>query len=340
MRKLGALGWWVFVASALAGCQDEFPLGSWGERPLGQGGMESSAGGGGAGARTGGTAGAPAGAAGATMRADPTCNEVGTPGPVNAPGPLTTMGQSNIGTTNLYTDWSWPAPMDSIEWDLLPESDPPHDGYYWAHQFSFVNGLTGFFGLQAHGGFQLNPTTEDPKPKVDFTKMAVFWMGGSLPAELGDIEYPDARVMGVTARGTDWTTVHAKYEWSACTVYRLRLAKDGTDASGNVWYGAWIEDRSSLVLTKIGRIAVPPEWGQFSRLSTTLTTRVDDKPPAVTSCDQPEPASAIFGTPSGNENQLWPVGSPRFQSPLRCPSSRFTDLPEGVRHEIGLSLSP
>src|SRR6187399_2622506 len=229
MRKLGALGWWVFVASALAGCQDEFPLGSWGERPLGQGGMESSAGGGGAGARTGGTAGAPAGAAGATMRADPTCNEVGTPGPVNAPGPLTTMGQSNIGTTNLYTDWSWPAPMDSIEWDLLPESDPPHDGYYWAHQFSFVNGLTGFFGLQAHGGFQLNPTAEDPKPKVDFTKMAVFWMGGSLPAELGDIEYPDARVMGVTARGTDWTTVHAKYEWSACTVYRLRLAKDGTD---------------------------------------------------------------------------------------------------------------
>lgn len=328
MRTLAALGGWVFLASALSGCQDEFPLGSWGGRATnGQGGTEPSAGG------AGGTSGA-----GAMMRADPTCGEVGVPGPVNAPGPLTTMGQSNIGTTNLYTDWSWPAPADSLEWDLLPENDPPHDGYYWAHQFSFVNGLTGFFGLQAHGGFQLPPTTQDPTPTVDFTKMAVFWIGGStLPAELGDVPFPNARVLVVSGRGTEWTTVHAKYEWSACTAYRLRIAKDGTEPNGNVWYGAWIEDRSTLVLTKVGRIAVPPDWGQFSRLSTTLTTRIDDKPPAVTTCDQPEPASAIFGTPSGNEGQLWPVGSPRFQSPLRCPSSRFTDLPEGVRHEIGIS---
>jgi len=337
MRKLGALGGWLFAATVLAGCQDEFPLGSWGERPVdGQGGMGSGAGGTGT-AGTPGTAGNPV-----TMTvADPTCGEVGVPGPINAPGPLTTMGQSNIGTTNLYTDWSWPAPMDSLEWDVLPESDPPHDGYYWAHQFSFQNGLTGFFGFQAHGGFQLPPTTATPNPKVDFTKMAVFWIGGStLPAELGDVAYPDARVLVVSARGTEWTTVHAKYEWSACTAYRLRIAKDGTDPNGNVWYGAWIEDRSTQVLTKIGRIAVPPDWGQFSRLSTTFTTRIDDKPPVVTSCDQPEPASAIFGTPSANEGQLWPVGSPRFQSPLRCPSSRFTDLPEGVRHEIGIVAGP
>jgi len=332
MRKLGALGVGLVAAAGLAGCQDEFPLGSWGQAPgAGQGGMPATGGGVGAGAvDTAGTA-PMAGSPGVVTHVSPSCGEVGVPGPLNAPGQIGTPGSSDIGTTNLYTDWSWPAPVDSLEWDLVVELEPERDGYYWAHQFSFVNGLTGFFGLQAHGGFQLAADAG-----VDFVKMALLWIGGSkLTAELGDIQGEDARILVVPARGTEWTTIHAKYEWSPCTVYRLRFAKDGTDASGNVWYGAWIEDRTTTLLTKLGRIAVPQEWGQLSRLSTTFTTRIDDKPPPVTDCDQPEPASAIFGTPSANDGQLRPTPSNRFAM-LRCPSSRFTDLPEGVRHEIGL----
>jgi hypothetical protein len=228
--------------------------------------------------------------------------------------------------------------VDSLEWELVIETDPPNDGYYWAHQFSFVNGLTGFLGLQAHGGFQLKPTD-----RADFVKMAVFWVGGtSLTAELGDIQAPNARTMVVNTRGTDWMTLHAKYEWTACDVYRLRLAKDGTDPSGNVWYGAWIEDRTTRDLTLLGRIGVPAEWGQLSRLSTTLTTRIDDKPMPVpvTSCDQPEYGSAIFGTPTANDGLLTPTHTSRFIDPPRCPTSRYTDLPEGVRQEIAVPLSP
>jgi hypothetical protein len=327
MRKLGALGVGLLALAGLAGCREEFPLGSWGQAD-GQGGTTATSG-----AGAGDTAGmaTTAGSTGVKPQASPSCGEVGVPGPLNEPGPPA-PGTSDIGTTTLATDWTWPAPLDSLEWDLVMETDPPHDGYYWAHQFSFVNGLTGFFGVQAHGGFQLSLDGA-----VDFVKMALLWIGGSdRTAELGDIQGDDARILVVPARGTEWTTIHAKYEWSACTVYRLRLAKDGTDASGDVWYGAWIEDRTTMLVTKIGRIAVPQEWGQISRLTTTFTTRIDDKPPPVTTCDQPEPASAIFGTPSANERQLTPTPLNRFGSTIRCPSSRFTELPEGVRHEIGL----
>jgi hypothetical protein len=321
MGRRGIVGAWLLALPALAGCQDEFPLGSWGTSPAGQGGTAGTGTG-----EVGGTAGT---TPGVTPLASPSCGEVGLPGALNAPGPAT---PTNIGTTNLYTDWSWPAPLDSLEWDLVMESDPEDDGYYWAHQFSFVNGLTGFFGVQAHGGYQ-QTLTERPT----FLKMALLWISsGELNAELGDIQGEDARTLVVSARGTDWTTIHAKYEWSACTVYRLRFGRDGTDASGNVWYAAWIEDRTTTLLTKIGRIAIPAEWGQLSRLTTTLTTRIDDKPPPVTTCDQPEPASAIFGIPSGNDGQLVPTHINRFPVPARCSSSRFTDLPEGVRHEIGL----
>ena len=333
MRTLGALGVWLLAVTGLAGCQDEFPLGSWGQpATAGQGGVAPTSGGAGAGdaagmATTAGTAGT---AGGIAALDSPSCGEVGVPGPLNASGAVG-PNAGNIGTTSLYTDWSWPAPVDSLEWDLVLEIDPENDGYYWAHQFSFVNGLTAFFGLQAHGGFQL--TTDG---KVDFVKMALFWVSSQRTAELGDVQGEDARVLVLTTRGVAWTTINAKFEWNPCTVYRLRVARDGTAPSGDVWYGAWVEDRTTTVVTKIGRIGIPADWGQISRLSTTLTTRIDDKPPPVTTCDQPEPASAIFGTPSGNDGQLLPTPSNRFASPLRCPSSRFTVLPEGVRHEIGV----
>jgi hypothetical protein len=315
-------------ASPLA-CQDEFPLGSW-DRTADAGGIPSNAGE----SPTGGTSalggtGGTAGTGVITPLPSPTCGERGIPGPLNYPG---TLSPGNVGTTNLYTDWSWPTPVDSLEWDLVLETDPVTDGYYWAHQFSFVNGLTGFFGLQAHGGYQTTLTA-----KIDAVKMAVFWIGGGqLGAELGDIPYPDARTLVVNARGADWQTIHAKFAWTACHVYHLKIAKNGSDDYGNIWYGAWIDDRTTGASTFIGRIAVPLEWGQLSRLSTTITTRIDNIGQLITLCNQPEPASAIFGTPSANDGTILPTHINRFVMPPRCPSSRFTELPEGVRHEIGL----
>ena len=85
---------------------------------------------------------------------------MGTPGPLNDAG-------TAVGTTDLFTDWSWPSPVDSMEWDLVMENDLVRDGYYWAHRFSFVNGLSGFFGLQAHGGYQDPNAVPEPPQDVN-----------------------------------------------------------------------------------------------------------------------------------------------------------------------------
>jgi hypothetical protein len=255
---------------------------------------------------------------------------MGTPDALNAAGMA-------IGTTTLYTDWSWPMPVDSLEWDLVMETDPPDDGYYWAHQFSFVNsGSSGFLGLQAHGGYS-DPANPGP---IDWTKMAVFWIAGPpSDAELGDFTGKNGRKAPQTQYGVQWMTIHAKYDWTACHVYHLKLGPDGTTDAGDVWYGAWITDKTTGVMNFIGRMLIPSSWGQLAALSTTLTTRIDNAAPdvPVVNCSDPEPTSGIFGLPTADGNTVQPSGyKNRFAVPARCATSRFTDLPEGVRQEIGV----
>ncbi len=318
------------LALGAGACEEDFPLGSFG---AGQPSSMPSAGAPGTGAT---------GTAGGSMMPPPpmapACNELGTPGMLNTPGMA-------IGTTTLYTDWTWPAPVDSLEWDLVMETDPVTDGYYWAHQFSFVNGLTAFFGLQAHGGY-VDPNATGPGSQVvDFTKMAVYWIAGPpSDAELGDINQPgQARKAVVTQGNVQWMTIHAKFEWTACDLYHLRIAKDSTADNGDVWYGAWILDKTTDVQTLIGRILVPAAWGQISALSTTITTRIDgaQTAPPVMNCGDPEPTSGIFGTPTADDGQVVPVShTNRFAVPARCGTSRFTELTNGIRQEIGVHPNP
>jgi hypothetical protein len=263
----------------------------------------------------------------------PTCGDVGHVNPVNAPG-------TAIGTTKLYTDWTWPAAIESIEWDLVIEVDPPLDGYYWAHQFSFAEGNVGYFGLQANGGFQLNP----PNGDYDWQKMVVFWIGGAPTGELGDIVDPDARAATIPRGGIDWMTIHAKYAWEACHLYHLKLAKESVTDEGDSWYGFWISDRSTDVDTFFGRILVPAAAGELQSSTMSFTNRIDEANlpyTAVVTCDDPYPASGIFGWPTANDGSVSPMRHyNHFLEPMRCPTSRFTELTSGVRQEIGLAPLP
>ena len=296
------------LALAASACEDDFPLGSWGvtAKPT------------------------------QPVAASPACGELGTPEPVNQAGP-------SIGTTTPSTVWSWPAPVDSMEWDLVIETDPQTDGYYWAHQFSWVGGLKGYFGLQAFGGYQEDPTPTATMPNgspVEFTKIALFWVAGqTLTGELGDITgSKNARVALQQEPGVTFLTINARYDWTACNVYRLRLARYSTEDDGSVWWGAWIENQTTNDITLLGRILVPSSWGQLQQFSTMYTARIDNAPgAAVSTCSEPEPASAIFGTPTANDGQVLPVDHQNgFPTPARCPTSRFTPLATGVRQEIGL----
>ncbi len=306
----------LWFALAAAGCREKVALGGWDV---------------GAGTTDGGAAGAGTGNTGTIEL--PSCLQQGSPGPLNSAGEV-------FGATETATDWNWPSPVTSMQWDLMVEReivrDPPGSpatgGYYWAHQFSLLEGAAGFLGIQAEGVYQADPPTSE----LQITKMAAFWLAGPpLAAELGDIAYPDARVAPTTAAGVSYLTIHARFDWKACRVYRFRLGPHSTENDGSVWYGAWIEDTETSVDTFLGRMLLPADSGTFSPFSISRTMPIEFGEPM--SCDVPPEGSAVFGTPSTIEGDIRAsVAAHRFRQPLACASSRFTEFQGAVRHELGL----
>jgi hypothetical protein len=256
----------------------------------------------------------------------PECNAPGEPAPANPPGP-------SIGATVTYTDWFWPTAFDSIEWDQRIESDVPNDGYLWMHRIPFAAGPLALAGLQANGGYQADP----PSGPVEITKMAVFWMARpSIRAELGDVAYPNARTAIALEVGIEWWTINVRYDWQACRTYRFRVGLESIDPSGDVWYGAWIRDTQTGVETFLGRVLVPAAWGKLSSPSSVWSNRIGWAP--LANCAMMEPAAVLFGAPTANGGTLSPSSREnRFAAPFGCPSSRFTDFPEAVRHELGVA---
>jgi hypothetical protein len=323
------------LVSSLPACREEVPLGAWEFQPApGSGGGTGTGSGGGTGTGTeggpgqGGDTGTSSGDAGL-----PACREFKAPGPLNEPGIV-------FGATETATDWTWPAPMTSMQWDLMVEREierasataPPTSGYYWAHQFSFLEGIVGWLGIQAEGGYQIDPT------EIEFTKIAVFWLSGPpLAAELGDIAYPEARVAPQTAAGVNYMTIHARFDWQACRTYRFRLSPAGVETDGTTWYGAWIEDVDSGEEILLGRMLLPADSGPLAPYSMSRTLAIEFGEP--TSCSVPAYGSALFGKPRAGEDGVQALlETNRFDIPLRCPSSRFTEFDTAVRHELGVPL--
>ena len=264
----------------------------------------------------------------------PGCLQPGDPGPLNLPGDA-------WGATETATDWNWPSPVTSMQWDLMVEREverespgaPATGGYYWAYQFSLLEGAAGFLGIQAEGVYQTDP----PGSPLEIIKMAVFWLAGPpLEAELGDIAYPDARVAPTIAAGVSYLTIHARFEWQACRVYRFRVGPHSTESDGGIWYGAWIEDTAAGVDTFLGRMLVPADSGTFSPFSISRTMPIEFTEPV--SCDIPAEGSALFGAPRTIEGDVRAeVAGHRFTQPLACASSRFTEFDGAVRHELGVT---
>lgn len=259
----------------------------------------------------------------------PACNALGTPGDRSPLG-------AQFAPTETSTDWTWSSAADSIQWDLMIEQEveqptPTSPGYYWAQQFSFVQGVTGIIGLQAGGKYQSDPPTSES----EWTKMAVFWLSGPpIDAELGDIAYPDARIYDQPAVGLNWTTIHAKFEWEACHVYQMRFAPDKTEAGGATWYGAWITDRTTAQATLLGRMLLPPDAGQISLYSISRTSPILKD--AMT-CEASPRASAVFGRPTAADgSHSHARRGHRFTTPSGCRRSRFVDFEDAARHELSI----
>jgi hypothetical protein len=250
------------------------------------------------------------------------CSFGGTPGPINEAG-------STTSATGIYSNWHWPKSLDSVRSDLVIEHDIPRDGYYWAHQFSFVGGHGGYIGMQAHGGFQLNP----PGGAVEITKMAIFAVSAvGIAGELGDVASPNARVYSDFDGGSG-VNIHVKYDWVPCHTYRMTVAHDGTELNGERWYAGSITDMATGVTTRLGRIRVTAESGKLGTWSVMWTERFGPAP--VTDCAVQQHASAVFSEPVGDAD-VTPHGWDHvFANPTYCPNARFTYFAGAVRQEMG-----
>lgn len=316
-----ALGVLSAVATTLnVACDERVPLGSWDQQAPGNGQSSGSSG-------LGGQAGAPTegGSAGLDSGEVHACQAPGNPQPLNDPGDL-------VDVTTTYTDWTFPSPIDSLEWTLEIESELASDGYFWSHQFGFTGdrSVIAFVGLQARGGFQPDP----PFGPATITDMVVFWISSSLEAELGDTSYPDARTYQQVDSEREWWTIHVRYDLQVCRPYALRVGRLTADGTDDIWYGAWIRDVELGSETFLGRILVPASWGRIAARTSMWSSRIGWG--SLTSCSDSEPAMAFFGAPTAENGTVRP-GTPvnRFSASLGCPSSRFTPFADGVRQELG-----
>ena len=249
------------------------------------------------------------------------CIGVGTPGALNAAG--------GVATTGTYTDWNFSASnLSQIAWTLNIDKDIPDDGFFWSHQFGFTNppAPAGYAGIQENGAFA------PPSGGFQKARVAIFSIGeGAISGELGDIKAPDGYVKSGFDDSTGVSTM-VKYPWVACHNYSLRVTK-GDVSGANQWWNAYIKDDYTGVETFISRILVPAKWGGIGSGTTVFSERFGYT--AINKCSDFGHASAVFGKPTAIGGSLVSFNN-HFYSTLYCPNSRFTNLPTGVRHEMGV----
>ncbi len=252
------------------------------------------------------------------------------------PEPVCEAGTA-IQPTSTYTNWFLPdnpSGYSNIEWTLNIDHEIPDDGVYWATQFGYIGtGVgTSYMGMQAHG----SPIAGTTRPKL-----VIFAVGsGAFNAEFGDVQPPLASKAADFDLHPGWN-IHIVYEWVACRDYRLKVAKMGTDMAGNIWLGAWIKDTVTGIDTFVGKILIA---ASAQALGTYNIINFSERfgPAPITSCADEEHTSAIFGTMSTRTDAGALLKATRFDTsffnPSNCPNARFTQLPVGVRQEMGVPI--
>ncbi len=298
-------------------CSGRVPLGAWASSGDAQSGGDGSGGAQAGAASDAGAAGEGGAAADPPYRA---CHDAGGATTLSTPrGTSTTL-------TIPYVDWTWPSTLESLEWDLEIETESVEDGFFWAHKFNFGN-VSSFMGLQDRGRYVPDPR----EPSFVTTKMVLFAVASApTRTELGDVTDPDD-AHAVLDPGTQWWTIHVRYDWVPCRMYHLRVALEGSEAGDN-WYGAWITDSETQLTTYLGRMLLPGSWGSIGMNTSTWSNRIGWS--ALSSCRSSETASAFFGTPSGNGGSVRPLASDAHFGEASCALSSYTTFSNGVRQVL------
>lgn len=144
---------------------------------------------------------------------------------------------------------------NNLDFFLTVEKEAPN--FYWAHQYSFVNGKTGYMGLQTTASF-----------KGEQTKVAIFSIWDSKDAQSSPNGYSEA--FGHEGSGY---SCRIKYNWQEGRKYRVRvweLGKADAPESGT-WWGSWVMDMETQQEEFIGKILVPESWQRLGNQSYNFT---------------------------------------------------------------------
>lgn len=225
-----------------------------------------------------------------------------------------------VSVDGTYTWWSWPTVPDGysvFEWSVTPEQEAPGaNGVFWAHQFRTQYGEGGYFGIQNRGS--------DPTGKI-----AIFSLWDALDATSPEYAKP------FTGEGTGYS-VRIRYNWVEGRTYVLKVYLDYSDASGN-WWTATIQDAATGAVATVGSIKVPSSWGRLTDWSVMWTEEYI----GLESCSELYPTRVRFGTPRADGGVL-PLShrnvlaSENNPTKAYCPGSSVIDVPDGVRHWIGV----
>lgn len=236
--------------------------------------------------------------------------------------------------TSTFTDVAWLSQSTqpySHSWTVMPENDP-EDWINWQYQAKLVS-ASGVIkaSLQAHGA--------DPGGGAA-RKVVVFSMSGgadTVSASLGPTFTGGST--GLVANSGGVRSITVDYDWVAGNQYRFLLSVDGNDGSGHPGWGLWVTNLNTSAMTLVGHIYVDASLGNIdSALATTISTdRFGPYTPA--SEDDIHYAGALF-TDFVMANGLPATGfTNRFSTTVVSERSAISNVPNGVRHELG-TLAP
>ena len=220
--------------------------------------------------------------------------------------------------TGTYTEWNWPnsaTGFNSFEWQVTVLADPTPAGYFWAHQFGFINGDGGYLGLQSQGNRRADGS---------IGKLAIFSLWNTTLSQ-------GAACGNFSGEGVGQSCSIA-YNWIKNRTYKLRVNKDFSQSTGT-WWSAWVQDTVTRQDSFIGRIRVPAAWRGLSTFSGMWT---ENFVPAFTNCESLVYSSVRFDYPKANGGTISPMShNNHLGTPGGCPGSSVTDVPNGVRQDMG-----
>lgn len=211
--------------------------------------------------------------------------------------------KSPCGMTSAQFEWPAVSAQGFYNLDFFLTVNKEAPNYYWAQQFYFVDGQSGYMGLQTSARFN-----------GEQTKVAIFsiWDAkNASKAPNGMSEFFGHEGSGYSCR--------IPFDWKEGTQYRIRLWQLGKEENGDTWWGAWAKDIQNDTEEFIGKILVPASWKGLKSTTINFVEYWGMQDGQRHPCSDIPYVNTTFAFPSMNNGTVQP-GSVGYQAYGDCAS--------------------